>query len=101
MTSTMAFAALGPLPFSVLYDASGSYSLAILVFLVLPVICATLALLAPRPTKAGALAASVRRSGRRNHVFDPIFSAGPAVVTRGPAAIFEAVTSQRVLPVLP
>lgn len=58
MTSTMAFAALGPLPFSVLYDVSGSYSLAILVFLVLPVICATLALLAPRPTKAGALATS-------------------------------------------
>ena len=54
MTSTMAFAALGPLPFSVLYDLSDSYDLALLVFLALPAACATLALLSPRPVKRAA-----------------------------------------------
>ena len=52
MTSTMAFAALGPLPFSVLYDLSGSYDLALLVFLALPAACCALALLSPPPVKA-------------------------------------------------
>ena len=54
MTSTMAFAALGPLPFSVLYDLSDSYNLALLVFLALPAACCALALLSPPPVKGAA-----------------------------------------------
>ncbi|MDE2765647.1 MAG: MFS transporter [Chloroflexota bacterium] len=54
MTSTMAFAALGPLPFSMLYDLSDSYDLALVVFLALPAACAALALLSPRPIKQAA-----------------------------------------------
>ncbi len=43
--------ALGPLPFALLYDLSGTYSTAILIFLSLPVACAAAALLAPPPQK--------------------------------------------------
>jgi len=51
MASTVAFAALGPLPFGLVYDITGDYSLAILVLLALPVSCAVAALLALPPKK--------------------------------------------------
>ena len=51
MSSTVAFAALGPLPFGLLYDITGDYSLAILGLLALPVLCAVAALLALPPKK--------------------------------------------------
>jgi len=47
--SMVAFAALGPLPFGWIYDLTGSYSLAILIFLVLPVSCAIASALAKPP----------------------------------------------------
>ncbi|MFC1933435.1 MFS transporter [Chloroflexota bacterium] len=47
----VAFAALGPLPFGWIFDLTGSYSLAILIFLVLPVTCAVAAFLARPPYK--------------------------------------------------
>jgi len=49
--SGVAFAALGPLPFGLVYDITGNYSLAILVLLALPVFCAVAALLALPPKK--------------------------------------------------
>ena len=49
MTSTMAFAALGPLPFSALADVAGSFGLAVGVFLALPILCAALAVMAGGP----------------------------------------------------
>ena len=58
MTSTMAFAALGPLPFSVLFDLAGSFGLAVGVFLALPVLCAVLALLAAKPALPSAPASA-------------------------------------------
>jgi cyanate permease len=42
-------AALGPLPFGFLFDNTGSYSLAILISLSLPLICSITALLAKPP----------------------------------------------------
>lgn len=51
MASMIAFAALGPLPFGLIYDITGDYSLAILILLVLPVACAVAALLALPPKK--------------------------------------------------
>ena len=49
-TSAMvAFAALGPLPFGWIFDLTGSYSRAILIFLILPSTCFTAAFLAHRP----------------------------------------------------
>jgi len=51
IASTVAFAALGPLPFGLVYDITGDYSLAILVLLALPVSCAVAALLALPPKK--------------------------------------------------
>jgi len=51
MASTVAFAALGPLPFGLVYDITGDYSLAILVLLALPVLCAVAAFLALPPKK--------------------------------------------------
>ena len=51
MTGMMTFAAVGPLPFSLLHDLSGSYDLAVLVFLALPVICVAAAFLAVEPDK--------------------------------------------------
>ena len=43
---------LGPLPFGALYQLTGNYNLAILSFLVLPVLCALAALLASPPTSS-------------------------------------------------
>lgn len=64
MTSTMAFAALGPHPFSLLYESSGSYNLAIAVFLALPVACAVLGIASPRPSRrAGASGAAHAPTG--------------------------------------
>ncbi len=51
MAGTVAFAALGPLPFGLIYDMTGDYSLAILVLLALPASCAVAALLALPPKK--------------------------------------------------
>ncbi|MFC2007049.1 MFS transporter [Chloroflexota bacterium] len=45
------FAALGPLPFGLLFDLTNNYSLAILIFLPLPISCAVAALLAHPPRK--------------------------------------------------
>lgn len=50
-TSMMAAAALGPLPFSLVHDAAGSFQVAISVFFVLPVICSVAALFAKNPSK--------------------------------------------------
>ncbi len=50
--SMVVFAALGPLPFGWIFDLTGSYSTAILIFLALPVACAIAALLA-RPPRRG------------------------------------------------
>ncbi|MAE10702.1 MAG: MFS transporter [Dehalococcoidales bacterium] len=47
----VAFAALGPLPFGLLFDLTGSYSLPILVFVALPVSSLVAALLARPPGK--------------------------------------------------
>ncbi|MEE8419741.1 MAG: MFS transporter, partial [Dehalococcoidales bacterium] len=43
------FSALGPLPFGLIFDQTESYSLAILIFLALPLACAVAALLARPP----------------------------------------------------
>ena len=47
----VAFAALGPLPFGFIFDLTGSYSLATLIFLALPVSCAIAAFMAHPPRK--------------------------------------------------
>jgi cyanate permease len=49
--SMASFAAVGPLPFGWIFDITGSYSMAILVFLTLPVLCAIMAVLAKPPQK--------------------------------------------------
>ncbi len=49
--SMVAAAALGPLPFGLLFDLTDSYSLAILVFLAMPVACALAAFVARPPQK--------------------------------------------------
>jgi len=49
--SGVAFAALGPLPFGIIYDATSNYSLAISILLALPVSCAIAAFLAHPPKK--------------------------------------------------
>ena len=49
--SMVVFAALGPLPFGRVFDLTGSYSTAILIFLALPVACAIAALLARPPRR--------------------------------------------------
>ena len=51
MANMIVFAALGPLPFGLIYDTTGDYSLAILVLLALPVLCAVAAFLALPPKK--------------------------------------------------
>ena len=50
-TSMVAFAAIGPLPFAVIFDLTGSYTPAILIFLALPASCAVAAMFAPPPNK--------------------------------------------------
>ncbi|PZC45647.1 MAG: Sugar phosphate permease [Chloroflexi bacterium] len=50
-TSSVAFAALGPMPFGLLFDLTGSYTIPILAFLALPAACAIAALLAFPPSK--------------------------------------------------
>ena len=51
----VAFAALGPLPFSLLLDLAGSYNSTFFIILILPAISATAALLALPPLKKDAL----------------------------------------------
>lgn len=50
-TSMVAFAALGPLPFGFLFDLTQGYTLAIFVFMALPVACGTAAFFAYPPQK--------------------------------------------------
>ncbi|MDP6576932.1 MAG: MFS transporter [Dehalococcoidales bacterium] len=50
-SSIVAFSALGPLPFGFLFDLTKTYSLAILIFLALPVPCTVAALLAHPPDR--------------------------------------------------
>ncbi len=50
-TSMVASAAMGPMPFGILFDITGSYSLSIVLFLVLPTACAIAAILATPPEK--------------------------------------------------
>ncbi len=50
-TSMVGFAALGPLPFGFIFDLTGTYSTAILVFLALPIACSVAALFAVPPRK--------------------------------------------------
>lgn len=50
-TAMVAFAALGPFPFGVMFDVAGSYTLAVLAFLVMPVACGAAAYLAIPPRK--------------------------------------------------
>ncbi len=50
--SMVVFAALGPLPIGRIFDLTGSYSTAILIFLALPVACAIAALLARPPRRS-------------------------------------------------
>jgi MFS family permease len=50
-TAMVAFAALGPLPFGLLFDLTGDYSTAILSFLGLPVAFALLSLFAMPPRR--------------------------------------------------
>jgi sugar phosphate permease len=52
-TATIAFSAMGALPFGFVFDMTGSYDKAILILLVLPVICAAAVLFAVRPVKKG------------------------------------------------
>ena len=50
-TSGVASAALGPMPFGILFDITGSYSLSIVLFFILPTACAIAAILATPPKK--------------------------------------------------
>ena len=52
VTSMVAFAALGPLPFGFLFDLTSSYTLAVLLFLALPALCIVAASMARPPKKA-------------------------------------------------
>ncbi len=51
MAGMVIFAALGPLPFGLIFDLTGSYSMAILIFLFLPVSGAVAAMLARPPRR--------------------------------------------------
>ena len=64
MTGMMAFAAIGPLPFSALFEMTGSFGLAIFAFLALPMLCAVLALLATRPVQPVSLTERPAGAGR-------------------------------------
>ena len=50
-TSMVGFAAIGPLPFAYTFDITGSYTSAILLFLLVPLSCVVAALLALPPRK--------------------------------------------------
>lgn len=50
-TSMVGFAALGPMPFGLLFDLTGSYNVAIISFLALPAACGIAAFLARPPVK--------------------------------------------------
>ena len=50
-TCMVGFAALGPLPFGILFAMTGNYTTAVLVFLAMPATCAAAALLARPPRK--------------------------------------------------
>jgi MFS family permease len=49
--SMVAFAAMGPMPFGILYDRTGNYTSAIIIFLLLPAACTLAAFFATRPEK--------------------------------------------------
>ena len=55
-TCMVAFAALGPLPFGILFDLTNGYTVAIFVFMALPVACGIAALFAYPPQKRHAAA---------------------------------------------
>ena len=50
-TGMVAFAAVGPFPFGVLFDLTGTYTVPLLIFLFLPLVCAAAILQAYPPTK--------------------------------------------------
>jgi MFS family permease len=58
------FAALGPLPFGFVFDLTRSYSMAILIFLALPIACVIAALLAHPPVKQQVDSASPSSTAR-------------------------------------
>jgi sugar phosphate permease len=55
-TAMVGFSALGPLPFGLIFDMTGSYDKAILILLSMPVMCGIAALLAIPPRKGGVTA---------------------------------------------
>lgn len=52
-TGMVAFAAVGPFPFGILFDITGTYTVPLLIFLFLPLACATAILQAYPPKKSG------------------------------------------------
>jgi MFS family permease len=54
-TGMVGFAALGPMPFGLMFDITGTYTMAIVVFLLLPAICSIAALLAHPPIKQASM----------------------------------------------
>ena len=50
-TSSVAFAALGPLPFAYLFELTNTYTVALVIFLVLPITAILAALFALPPNK--------------------------------------------------
>ena len=55
-TAVIAFSAMGALPFGFVFDMTGSYDMAILTLLAMPVTCGIAALLAVQPRKVSAVA---------------------------------------------
>lgn len=62
-SSTIASAAIGPLPFGWLFDRTGSYDVAIGLFIALPVGAAMAAMSAVKPRRGGRLGRGTRASG--------------------------------------
>ena len=50
-TAMVAFSALGPLPFGILFDRTGDYNVAIMAFIGVPIACGLLSFLAVAPRK--------------------------------------------------